>query len=565
MTRDRRWYAIIAAVLVLLAVLACGPLGGGKTPEATEAPPTPPLIETPVAKGRCGDGVCDEAERANPALCPQDCAAPPGGEETPEVTETPPPAETPIGPGPGDGKGRCGDGVCDGPENTQNCPQDCARGTAPAAGVTPLPLASGVTDYEPPINVVLILHIDPMMIQEVGAFKVNPTIYARTHDEIDWLMAEAARHGLHFTALYNGWYPQEALKLGDTAQFRELLDAGHEIGSHAHRITYDPVQDLWISQVDKLDRYGRPNYDAALTRQCWADADSYVDTVLADLGVSGQNQTMCAFPFMCSDEGQMMGDFGFTIAAGNRSEKGAYYFGHMVWNPWRPAASDEPGHEIEEDPTASFIAIDHYAQIGEPEAHGMDITTPQLQRRFLMLYAEWLARERTGAEDRVWLFGFVYHPDFGDKYNAALVEFLDWLDEFFIGKTSPFGHTIARYATVAEIGQEYLNWEAAHPGTSSFNYVRGGPYPYTYAIVPTKLDGAAYEAHVELGAGVACFRFSKDGRPIYLLWSDQGERTVNLHELSGQVQATNAAGEESVLDAARLPLTGEPLFVEPLE
>jgi hypothetical protein len=50
-----------------------------------------------------------------------------------------------------------------------------------------------------------------------------------------------------------------------------------------------------------------------------------------------------------------------------------------------------------------------------------------------------------------------------------------------------------------------------------------------------------------------------------MLWSDLGEQTANLHELSGQVQVTNMAGEESVVDAASLPLTEEPLLVEPLE
>ncbi len=46
---------------------------------------------TPVSEHRCGDGVCDGPE--NPQNCPQDCA--------------------------------CGDGICDAAENPRNCPQDC--------------------------------------------------------------------------------------------------------------------------------------------------------------------------------------------------------------------------------------------------------------------------------------------------------------------------------------------------------------------------------------------------------------------------------------------------------
>jgi hypothetical protein len=35
------------------------------------------------------------------------------------------------------------------------------------------------------------------------------------------------------------------------------------------------------------------------------------------------------------------------------------------------------------------------------EAHGQDLTLRQMQRRFLMLYAEWLARERKCRARRV--------------------------------------------------------------------------------------------------------------------------------------------------------------------
>jgi hypothetical protein len=523
-------------LLLLVSLLAAPLLAACRAPAIPVAEPlaTTPIPDTPT---------------------PQ-----PEAQALPTHTPSPPP-KSPV---PG---GKCGDGVCDQVEkNDPNlCPQDCVEATVPVVGTTPLP-ATGAPDYEPPINVFLVLHIDPAMDLGGETFQANPVIYARTHDEIDWLMVEAERHSLHFTALYNGWYPQWALKEGDTGQFRTLLDAGHEIGSHTHRLTYDSAQDLWISHVEEVDRYGRPHYDAALANQCWADADRYVDAALDDIGAAGQNQTMCAVPFKCSDEGQLMQEFGFTIAAGNRSEKGSSYFGHMVWNPWRPATSDEPGFELAEDPQARYVALDHLAQIGSDESHGMDLSVPQLQRRFLMLYAEWLARERTGAEDRVWAFGFVYHPNYGDRYNAELAQFLSWLDEHFVGKTSPQGHTIARYATIGEIAQEFIAWEAAHPGASSFNYVRDDPYPYTYATMPTKLEGAAYEAHVDLGQGVSCFRLAKDGQPIYLLWSDVGERTVDLSaHLGGQVRVTDSAGGQSAQDASALHLTEAPLFVEPLE
>jgi len=43
---------------------------------------------------------------------------------------TSPPTALPPTKPPATSRGRCGDGVCDGPENAQNCPQDCAETTA---------------------------------------------------------------------------------------------------------------------------------------------------------------------------------------------------------------------------------------------------------------------------------------------------------------------------------------------------------------------------------------------------------------------------------------------------
>jgi hypothetical protein len=474
--------------------------------------------------------------------------------------------EAPSGQPPAEGskpEGKCGDGVCDGTENETNCPGDCASAESSSQ---PIP-ATGSPDYEPPINIMMILHIDPNMDKEAGIFEVTPDVYQMTRDEITWLAEESARHGVKMTSLYNGWYTREALELGDLQQFEDLLAAGHEIGTHAHSLTYDPDQDLWLERIDEVRRYGRPVYDADLAYQSWYEADLYMDMVMEAIGTDGLNQSMCAVPFLCSDEGTMMAELGFKYAPGNRSERGLGLFGHIVWNPFRPGSSDEPGHEIEEDLSADFIAIDHHAQIGTATvAHGMVDTSAQaLKRHFLMEYLEWLSRERTGADDKVWTFGFIYHPNYGDRYNDEVVDFLGWLDRYFVGQISPHGNLIARYATVAEVGEEFMAWEAAHPGTSSFSYVAGDPYPYTYEFVPTMLEDALYEARIDLGPGVNCFKLLKSGSPIYLLWSDSGEMEVDFSsEVSGQVRVTYADGSHSEIAPDILQLTTESLFVETL-
>jgi hypothetical protein len=481
------------------------------------------------------------------------------------VTQPPlqaPPATQPlpdIGPS-GAGEKGCGDGVCEGPENPSNCPQDCQGVTTPSSGSAP-PQAKGEPDYEPPIDVFMVLHIDPVMDTDVGVFKVTNDVYQKTKTEILWLKDEAESHGMRFTALFNGWYPQEALALDDLDQFRALLDAGHEIGTHAHRLTYDAAQDVWIARVDELTA----SYDHVLAEQTWADAYNYVDEMLSTIGAQGQNKTVCAVAFKNSDEGVLMDEFGFTIAAGQRGESAINYFGHIIWNPWRVTSSDAGGHSLEEDLSTKFLSIPHLAQIGiKGGVHGSDLSLEQIQRRFLMLYTEWLSRERTGAEDKVWTFGFVYHPEDGDVHNQALADFLDWLDTYFIGKTSPYGNVIAQYATTGDIEEQYLAWEAQHPNTSSFSYVVDDPYPYTFEILPTMLSNATFEGMIDLGSGVTAYKFSNDGQAVYMLWSDLGEKTIDFSsELAGQVLLTDSMGNQSIADASSIKLTQEPLFVQP--
>jgi len=87
----KRHVALIATILTLSLTLACN-LGQAATP--TTAPTSTPEVAT----------------------------------RPPSLTAEPPTPTRPAGGGPG----RCGDGVCDGPENVDNCPEDCAAPTAEA-------------------------------------------------------------------------------------------------------------------------------------------------------------------------------------------------------------------------------------------------------------------------------------------------------------------------------------------------------------------------------------------------------------------------------------------------
>jgi pimeloyl-ACP methyl ester carboxylesterase len=70
---------------LLFITLACNIPPGGEKGPTFELTARPTLADQPpTPRGRCGDGVCDTKEQANPSLCPADCAA-----------ETVPPASPP--------------------------------------------------------------------------------------------------------------------------------------------------------------------------------------------------------------------------------------------------------------------------------------------------------------------------------------------------------------------------------------------------------------------------------------------------------------------------------------
>ncbi len=136
---------ILIPIIVIL-ILAAG-IGAYFYWEKIKEPTTtaiPSATTIPSATGKCGDGICDEFEKANPSLCPQDCEAQQPsttkcGEQSGNICSS---SQTCSGswinasdtslccsgacqtklPSP---VGKCGDGKCEGPETKDKCPQDC--------------------------------------------------------------------------------------------------------------------------------------------------------------------------------------------------------------------------------------------------------------------------------------------------------------------------------------------------------------------------------------------------------------------------------------------------------
>jgi hypothetical protein len=73
---------VICASLVLTMILTAASCSStGETQGSSPSGETQGSGLSGETQGNCGDGVCDQAEQANPSLCPQDCVQqPPSGE-----------------------------------------------------------------------------------------------------------------------------------------------------------------------------------------------------------------------------------------------------------------------------------------------------------------------------------------------------------------------------------------------------------------------------------------------------------------------------------------------------
>jgi len=262
-----------------------------------------------------------------------------------------------------------------------------------------------------------------------------------------------------------------------------------------------------------------------------------------------------------------MKKYGYDIGIGNRPEIAINFFGHIVWNPWRARCLDMMSHALEEDMSNGFVSIDHWAQIGMVDVShgGVDCRSDSLKRQFLMLYVEWKYRELRDYEDKVWSWGVVHHPNYGDRYNDEIEDFFGWLNKYFINKKTPGGNVIAVYSTASEVADQYYEWEKTHPGSSSFSYVEGEPYPYICEYSKDKLLDSEYVGEVNLGVDIVAFKFRSSSVKIFLLawYNGKGVKKVDVSGIfKGKVYVITPVGEKTQQDSSHVSLTEEPVFIE---
>lgn len=320
--------------------------------------------------------------------------------------------------------------------------------------------------YEPPINIVFVLHEEELNTLSNYQTRLNALLWLDS-------LAQTSQYPFKMSYLMSGDMAEYVIFAGDQWVFQQIMDHGHEIGTHCHAQVH--IAPLTWQYYACTQRYGIPIYNPDSTERIWHDNNYWVNQITPN------NTSMCVMPFLCSDEGQLMQEFGYTSDPGNRSEKALNYTNVLMHHPMNPASDDRVGHEVEEDLSNNFVYIDHYAQIGNENAHGYNCTVPYMEAALDSCYQDWLAAETLNADsmdNKVWTFGFLTHTWMFDAYyQEQVATFIQYILDHYVGHYTPRGNLIARFSTCQQVVAEYNTWKASHPGWSSYSYV----YPFPTA------------------------------------------------------------------------------------
>ncbi len=337
-------------------------------------------------------------------------------------------------------QGRCGDGLCSGPETASSCPADCtvaAQGTVPPAAT---PGSTPATDADVlPVYFFYVIHThvngDLLPYTSPARTNIDPNAADNMLAAIEGIAAVLDQHGVPGTweVLASGASGLCAYQ-GQDHIFAQLLASGHEVAVHGHssqgmRESYLALQTACGITPRTASGFMIDVFDAGPAGAQQAMVEG-VETVL-DLGMRVGTENLSPsdprnpFGDLCPDE----------IGPGNTmwAETGNLMF------PWRPDTAG--GNICADNPAGEMVFLDHVpiSWTIRSGSRPVDILADQdfdRLRTYLGAALDYMARERPS---RVAVWGFVTHlleyAPGGDAASppdptalAALDRFLTWVD-----------------------------------------------------------------------------------------------------------------------------------------
>ena len=265
-----------------------------------------------------------------------------------------------------------------------------------------------------------------------------------------------------------------------------------------------------------------------------------------------------------------MEEFGITVREPGPEEDYYGYYGHHIWNPFRPSTENA----MAEDLSAPFVQVVSGPVIGKVGIHHgtlQDMSAESVKRQFLQLYVNWRHAERSNAPEKVWTWGWGGHAhDFspGSDSRTDLLDVVDWLEDNFRDRVEPTGTPVMEYATQMDVGEAYEVWEAANPGESSFSFdslsVDWDEYPYLVPVA-VAMEDYLWEADLDLDCGVDAFHLDKAGDDAVVMWRELGLSRVDLSDIFSTTVSVLGLETGNIyglsVNPANVLVTTEPLFI----
>lgn len=438
-----------------------------------------------------------------------------------------------------------------------------------------------------PIHVTFVIHTDPLPAPGGRSLRSS---YEGERDNLLWLADTLdqleKRKGPDFV-------PRLTLEIaGDHAEYyredpkgfqllKRLYQKGiHSFGIHFHT-NYKAGEHRWIETRPRGSIGGAVGPEGRedrrkITQDHIEEVDALIGEILGTQEESKIRQVNHIITGHFLDP-QVAKEQGFTLRTGGTNEVFNLFFDHDVYQPWRPQfgwglAEDRSEKDwllIPQSPVLGMIGEHSPIPRGIPKEYteGMqrmiwqDLSVPAMKRKFLHLYLEWLYQRKNGLPPKVWVFGWHEHThnlfgddgQYGNRRNLRdeVVELVEWLNRNFIASRRERGRPVVQYSNVEEVADEFLKWEKEHPEASSFNYPvkkrDWEAYPYRlkglakeliYSHYVEEVAGLGVNAHRLVRTNGRHWRFqsgkivsSGDLEEIYLFWSDNGSKEVDLSKV----------------------------------
>lgn len=355
-------------------------------------------------------------------------------------------------PNPPSQRGECGDGICGGPENPQICPEDCAPPeTTSQTAVNP-------DGDVPPLYFFYVIHAHvsgDKLPYDITMNQIDTEAAANMVAAIEDIQAVLDRYGIpaSWHVAYGGASGYCDFG-GPNHVLNRLLDAGHEVGLHAHR-----TEDIHAAyQALTLDCGITPEVgsghllDAHLAGQ-FGDFEAAQNAMTLSLDVSsGLGVTIVTenlspggdknvFAEACNDQ----------LGIGNSmwAETGNLMF------PWRP--DYQAGDICAHNPQSDVLFIDHVSiEFALTAMYEMSDVWGDPEFSTLQAYLDAaLAYMREQKPERVAVWGFVSHiTEYavgGSAENPPDLSALAALDQFLAYVDSMHTLGLLEYATPGQI------------------------------------------------------------------------------------------------------------------